>query len=129
MMRSTILALFLLTCTLLKAQVDDHVALVSSAPVRQRADNAQMGFKDGAVPGTVEFHMPQGTHRIDLLNARGRVERTLTGSDMHHLDLGGLRCGTWTLRAHTMNGLNVRRFVVMERGRIAWAVPPLRRRP
>jgi hypothetical protein len=107
----------------LLAQVDDRVAYVPSQPISRTADDQNLGLTDGAAPGIVEFNLPAGTFQVDLINSKGKVKHSRSGSTMEQLDLGSLKPGTWTLRAHTNEGLRVKRFVVMQRGKIAWSVP------
>lgn len=106
-----------------QAQSDEHYAYLPVRPVERTADDASMGFRTGSVPGVLEMAVPAGTKRVDILNARGNVVHSYTDLEMESLDLGSLDRGTWTLRAHTSRGFSVRRFVVMQPGRVAWAVP------
>lgn len=108
---------------LLCAQTDDRYAYVPTRAVPQTADNEGMGFRTTAVPGVLEMALPAGTERVDILNSRGNVVRSMDHTELSDLDLGSLARGTWTLRAHTPNGFSVRRFVVMQPGSVAWAVP------
>lgn len=105
------------------AQSDDRFAYVPARTVPRTADSEGMGFRSTAVPGVLEMALPAGTDRVDILNARGNVVRSMDHSELSDLDLGSLARGTWTLRAHTPNGFSVRRFVVMQPGSVAWAVP------
>lgn len=117
---------FLGACTLVlmaSGQSDERYAYVPSKAVERTADNESMGFRTSAVPGVLEMALPTGTRRVDILNARGNVVRSLPYADLAELDLGSLARGTWTLRAHTPYGLSVRRIVVMQPGSVAWAVP------
>ncbi len=119
----SLLILFHCTGTAVRAQSDDKIAYVPSRPIARTADYQGLGLKDGTAPGIVEFQLPQGTYQVDLINSRGKVKHSRSGSTLEQLDLGSLKPGTWTLRAHTGEGMRVKRFVVMQRGRIAWSVP------
>lgn len=121
----SLMVLMLSFSNALCAQTDDRVAYLAPRPIARTADNHELGFRNGAVPGMVEFSMPIGTHRVDILNAKGNVIRSLALDEIASLHLGELAKGTWTLRAHTPEGLSIRRFVVMAPGKVAWAVPPV----
>lgn len=105
------------------AQSEERIAYVPLRAVEHTADNEAMGFRTGAVGGLLEMSVPSGTRRVDILNAKGNVVRSFEQDEVSDLDLGSLARGTWTLRAHTPNGFSVRRFVVMQPGSVAWAVP------
>jgi len=105
------------------AQSDERYAYVPTRAVPHTADDEGMGFRSTAVPGVLEMALPAGTERVDILNARGNVVRTMAYGELSDLDLGSLARGTWTLRAHTPHGFSIRRFVVMQPGNVAWAVP------
>jgi hypothetical protein len=110
------------------AQSDEMVAYVPANAPARTADDARINFLDPVVPGTLEVSLPQGTHTVDILNARGRVKRTMDVTSLDRLDIHRLRKGTWTLRAHTGKGMVVRRFLVLGRGHIMWEQPRIRRR-
>jgi hypothetical protein len=117
------LLLAILSCGVSMAQSEEQVAYVATRTVTRTADDPELGFRSGAVAGSVEFAVPKGTHRVDVLNARGNVVRTLFMDEVAGLKLGDLSRGTWTLRAHTASGLSIRRFIVLGPGQVAWAVP------
>jgi hypothetical protein len=124
-----VLALVLRWVAPATAQADGLVAYVPEKPIERTADNERIGFMDGAVAGKLEAIIPPGSERIDLLNARGNVKKTYSGSAMDDLSLGDLRPGTWTLRVHRQGSILIRRFVVMERGAILWSPKgPIKRR-
>lgn len=114
--------------TLAHAQSEERYAYVPSRPIERTADDANMGFRSSSVPGMLEMAVPKGTSQVDILNARGKVIHSYTQEEIDVLDLGTLSRGTWTLRAHTPHGFSVRRFVVMQPGAVAWAVPRSGRR-
>ena len=101
------------------AQYDDVAYVPREAPART-ADDASIGFVDTMVPGVVELSLPAATRAVDLLNAQGNVVRELNEAGLKTLDLRSLRPGTWTLRAHTTEGIHVRRFMVLSRGGMRW---------
>ena len=114
--------------TAAQAQSEEHYAYVPSRPIERTADDANMGFRSSSVPGMLEMAVPKGTSQVDILNARGKVVHSYMQEEIEVLDLGTLSRGTWTLRAHTPHGFSVRRFVVMQPGAVAWAVPRSGRR-
>jgi len=115
---------FALACSVpAAAQWDTDLALATSRPAVNTTANEGITLAESDAPGTFGFSLPMHTRRVDLLNARGKVVRSCAGSDATALDLPGLRPGTWTLRVHAPEGMEVRRFVVVRRGSIAWAVP------
>lgn len=109
-------------------QADDRVAYLPSKAISRTADDISIGFRESAVPGVVELDLPRGTWRVDILDTRGELDHTLEGRDLNILDLSSLAKGTWTMRAHTPEGYSVRRFIVLQRGTVAWAVPPAPRK-
>lgn len=125
-----VLGLFLLLLgQLALAQYDDVAYVPRDAPART-ADDASIGFVDTMVHGVVELSLPVATSTVDLLNAQGNVVRELNEAGRNTLDLRTLRPGTWTLRAHTSEGIHVRRFMVLSRGGMRWvgkAATPVRR--
>ncbi len=120
--RSLLFALACLCAQFTLAQSEDFAYVPKEAPERT-ADDVAIGFKDTEEPGVVAIALPAGTYGVDLLNASGNVERELTSDEFSRLDLRALRAGTWTLRAHSPNGLHVRRFVVLGRGGTVWVNP------
>ena len=109
-------------------QMAEMVAYVPSTPPERTADDLRISFLEPAVPGELEVALPNGTHRVDLLNARGRVKHSHDVNAAGRLDLKKLRRGLWTLRAHTPDGMVVRRFVVQDHGRVLWEMPRTERR-
>lgn len=105
------------------AQADDKIAYVPTRPLARTADAQTVRIMDGAVPGVMELKLPESTYQVDLINSRGKVKFRHSGHSLQQLDLGSLRPGTWTLRAHTTEGMRVKRFVVMQHGKVAWSVP------
>ncbi len=112
----------------LKAQSDELIAYVPSTAPTRTADDLRITFLEPVLPGVMEVSLPEGTHRIDLLNARGKVKHTREAAHVEQLDLRKLRRGTWTLRAHTRTGMVVRRFFVMGHGSVLWEMPYSNRR-
>jgi hypothetical protein len=110
------------------AQADERVAYLPTNTISRTADDVRIGFRDSAIPGMVELELPPGTWRVDIIDARGDLDHTLEGRDLNTLDLGGLAKGTWTMRAHTPEGYSIRRFIVLQRGTVAWALPPAPRK-
>jgi hypothetical protein len=109
-------------------QADERVAYLPANAIARTADDISIGFRESAVPGVVELELPRGTWRVDILDTRGELDHTLEGRDLNILDLSTLAKGTWTMRAHTPEGYSVRRFIVLQRGTVAWAVPPAPRK-
>lgn len=103
------------------AQADGMVAYVPTKPLPRTADDGRIGFAESAVAGKVEAILPVDAFQADILNVRGNVKRSYSTSELASLSLGDLRPGTWTLRVHTPEGLRVRRFVIMERGKVVWS--------
>jgi hypothetical protein len=103
-------------------QAGDLAAMTAPRPFARTADDARIELTEGTAQGMAGVRSPEGTYQLDILNARGKVVRSST-SDLDRLDVRRLRPGTWTLRAHTPQGILVRRFMVFERGSIAWAAP------
>jgi hypothetical protein len=120
--------LALLISGAMNAQSDEMIAYVPSKAPTRTADNTKITFLDPVVPGVMELSLPEGTRRVDLLNARGKVKATHEGPTMQQIDLRKLRRGTWTLRAHTPDGMMVRRFLVLGHGQVVWQLPPAPRR-
>lgn len=100
-------------------QSEDIAYVPREAPART-ADDVSIGFRDTAEPGIVDLALPAGTYQVDLLNASGSVVQELDPEAASRLDLRALKVGTWTVRAHSHNGLHVRRFVVLGRGGTLW---------
>lgn len=100
---------------------EDLAYMPTSAPART-ADDETIQLWETEEPGIVRFSLPLGTHRVDLINAQGKVVEQLSSSDVEAFDLARLRPATWTLRAHTAQGFRVRRFVVHHGERANWVV-------
>jgi hypothetical protein len=110
------------------AQSDEQTAYVPSRPPANEASANELGFQTGSGSDRMQLDLPAGTWQVDILNSKGSVVRTLTTTELDNMDLDDLGKGTWTLRAHTPEGLSVRRFVVMQPGQVAWALPTLPKR-
>ncbi len=128
MLRPAILLLAAITATSTVAQNEDLAYVPTEAPART-ADDATIVFRDTPEPGIVDVVLPRGTYQVDLLNAGGTVVHQLEPEAAEHLDLRTLRPGTWTVRAHVVAGIRVRRFVVLGQGGTLWVNQrqPLRR--
>ncbi|MCW5898182.1 MAG: hypothetical protein KIT10_02845 [Flavobacteriales bacterium] len=96
-------------------------------PGQARAvDRSQaLSIMEGPLPGTLDLGLPPGTTRVDLFNSKGRLKRTMPAEEA--IGLKELRPGTWTLRAHTAQGLVVRRITVLDNGSV-WSMDPPRSR-
>lgn len=127
-LRHLVLICMVWATTTAVAQSDDRIAFVPHRAPEHTADDEALGFRAGTVPGQLELSVPAGTWQVDILNARGNVVDQFEEDELLHLDLAQLPRGTWTLRAHTPFGYAVRRFVVMQPGRVAWAVTPTAKR-
>lgn len=104
----------------MQAQPADDLAYLPRTAPAHTADNEGVGFSESAVAGSVDLLLPAGTHRVDLLNARGDVVQQLERDALDRLALDRLRPGTWTLRAHVGQRILVRRFQVLGAGQVAW---------
>jgi len=109
-------------------QADERIAYLPTNAIAKTADDVRISFRESAAAGMVELELPRGTWRVDILNTRGELDHTLEGSDLNTLDLGSLAKGTWTMRAHTPEGYSIRRFIILQRGTVAWALPPAPRK-
>lgn len=110
------------------SQIDDRVAYVPSKAPARTADDLRIVFLDPVVPGELELGLPEGTYRLDLLNAHGKVKHTRNAGPLEQIDVRKLSRGTWTVRAHTPQGLVVRRFFVMGRGTVLMELPQSRKK-
>jgi len=106
-----------------QAQADDLAVYMPRQAPHRTADDERVALVESSVPGEVGISLPDGTTRVDILNARGRAVRSMNANELSDLKLSDLSRGTWTLRAHTPTGFSVRRFVVLRRGSMAWALP------
>jgi hypothetical protein len=120
--RFSLLAVAFLLVVTAYPQADDLAVMTPPRPFARTADDARIELTEGSTPGMATLRTPEGTYQLDVLNVRGKVVRSTT-TDLDRLDVRKLRPGTWTLRAHTPEGILVRRFMVFERGSIAWAAP------
>lgn len=119
------LLLVLATASVAATSAQDDLAYMGTRPKSGREAPVQrLSILDGALPGSKDLELPDGTVQVDLLNGNGRVTREFTGPEMDRLDIAGLRPGTWTLRAHTASGMVVRRFMVMQGGHV-WTLDQL----
>ena len=103
----------------------DDLAYMGGAARTERSGTPRLTMAAGALPGSMELVLPEGTMHVDLLNAHGRVKRRYRNNDMTSLDPGRLRPGTWTLRAHTVHGSVVRRIQVLPGGALRTLDRPL----
>jgi hypothetical protein len=129
-MRNFLLPLFLLGALFTARAQDDVSMAYTVAPARVRAaEVVRIEAMETAVPGMIELTLPPSTYRVDLLNPRGRVKRSLVMSGTGTLDTRNLYKGTWTLRAHTEHGMVVRRFMKADLHTVLWETPrPVRKR-
>lgn len=116
--RSAFLLIMTFAAGLVSAQADERVAYVPKKTPARTADDLQINFLEPVVPGEIELGLPEGTYRLDLLNARGKVKQSRTLGEMEQINVRKLSRGTWTVRAHTPAGMVVRRFFVMGRGTV-----------
>ncbi len=105
---------------------DDRVAYVPRKAPARTADDLRINFLEPVVPGEIELGLPEGTYRLDLLNARGKVKQTRSIGELETINVKKLSRGTWTVRAHTPAGMVVRRFFVMGRGTVLMELPQSR---
>lgn len=124
----TVCACLLIIVPAIQAQHDDRTAYVPRKAPERTADDLRINFIEPAVPGEMEVALPDGTYRVDLLNARGNVKQVRSVEEARKINIKKLRRGTWTLRAHTPSGMIVRRFFVMGRGTVLMELPQSRRR-
>lgn len=103
---------------------DDAIAYASRSPRDRMADSGAVGFTEGPVAGTVDLMVPEGTHRVDLLDGSGNVRFTFDPLVQTTLDLDRLRTGVWSIRAHTPDGILVRRFALEGSGNVRWLSYP-----
>ena len=128
MLRTLLCVLLVIALSGANAQSGDLIAYVPAQAPERTADDMRITFLDPVVPGLLDVALPQGTHRVDLLNAKGKVKKSHHSTTTQQLDLRKLRRGTWTIRAHTQKGMVVRRFFVMGHGRVLWELPTSGRR-
>ncbi|MDX9750428.1 MAG: hypothetical protein RBT71_05035 [Flavobacteriales bacterium] len=125
-MRRILITLAALSAATVHAQGDLAWAGAHHAPAPD-APAERLSIVDGALPGSMELDLPEGTRQVDLLDGRGRVAQTSKGAAIGGVDIRSLRPGTWTLRAHTGHGMVVRRFKVLPGGHV-WTLDQLPRR-
>ncbi len=124
-MRNLIL-LLVGTCTVNLVAQDGDIAYAGGTKrtVEHTTRVEKLSMVEGAVPGSMELVLPTGTTQVDVLNGNGRVKHRFNGSEIESFNVSDLRPGTWTLRAHTGQGMVVRRFMVMYGGHI-WTLDQL----
>ncbi|MEZ4755483.1 MAG: hypothetical protein R2817_01510 [Flavobacteriales bacterium] len=127
MRRAALLILVLLVLPFCgRAQYVDDVAYVPRSAPERAADDTRLGITPGAVPGSLDLHLPQGTEAVVLLNGRGDVELVLPSEQWDRLPVEQLRPGTWTLRATVHGRFLLRRFLVLGNGHSTWLPDPVR---
>ena len=116
----TTLTLATLLAGPLYAQSDALAYMPREAPERT-ADDTRISMSTTDEVGVVSFRIPEGCYRVDLLDAQGDVVDQFGIDDMERFELERLKPGTWTIRAHSSQGIRIRRFVVHGRDGRFWA--------
>lgn len=105
------------------AQSEDMAFQGGRSSLPEHDDRGTLAMERGHELGALGLKLPEGTYAMDILDKRGRVVQRLHGPEMRALAISELQPGTWTLRASTPNGYSLRRFVVLRKGHVAWALP------
>jgi hypothetical protein len=122
-MRHSLLVAILLTVAGVQAQ-DELVAYEPRrAPVRT-ADSEDIAIIGSDSAGRYHFAVPEGTYAVDLLNAQGKRLVPQPPISNGTVDVRNMKPGTYTVRAHTFEGISIRRFSLLRRGATSWAVNP-----
>ncbi|MBK6775697.1 MAG: T9SS type A sorting domain-containing protein [Flavobacteriales bacterium] len=122
-MRHSILLAMLLALSSARAQ-DELVAYEPRrAPVRT-ADSEEIAIIGSDSAGLYRFAVPEGTYAVDLLNAQGKRLEPQPPISNGTVDVRNMKPGTYTVRAHTFEGISIRRFSLLRRGATSWAVDP-----
>lgn len=120
-MRPVVFTLVVLFSIHAKAQ-DGLIAYVPKGHVDRAADSEEIVLTSTTEQGVYTVRVPAGTYRVDVLDDRGdplTKQPLIVGE---RFDVRGLRASTYTLRAHTPNGIRIRRFALLGKGASLWAV-------
>ncbi|MFZ1686400.1 MAG: hypothetical protein WAU70_03195 [Flavobacteriales bacterium] len=122
-MHRTILVATFFAGSLAHAQ-DELIAYVPRhAPVRT-ADSEKIAIIGSDSAGMYRFTLPEGTYAVDLLTAQGKRLDPQPPIVNGTVDVREMKPGTYTVRAHTFEGISIRRFALLRRAGTAWAIDP-----
>ena len=101
---------------------EELVAYVPKGHIDRAADTEDITLTSTDRHGLYAISLPAGTLHVDMLDSRGQRLTTQPLLVDGILDVRSLRASTYTLRAHTRNGIRIRRFALMGRGASLWAI-------
>jgi len=122
-MRHPIIIILLLSCAYAQAQ-DEAVAYVPRRGPVHTADSEDIAIIGSGAAGIYRFTVPEGTYEVDLLTAQGKRLDPQPPVANGTVDIRGMKPGTYTVRAHTFDGIRIRRFALLRRASSAWALDP-----
>lgn len=122
-MRHAIIFVLTLVGPIAQAQEELVAYVPRRAPVHT-ADTENIAIIGSDSAGVYRFAIPEGTYAIDLLTAHGKRLEPQPPISNGTVDVRGLKPGTYTVRAHTFEGIRIRRFALLRRANTTWAIDP-----
>lgn len=122
-MRHPYLLATLFVGTFAQAQ-DELVAYVPRRAPVHTADSEEIAIIGSDSAGIYRFKVPEGTYAVDLLTAHGKRLDHQPAIANGTVDVREMKPGTYTLRAHTYEGIRIRRFALLRRGSATWTIDP-----
>ena len=122
-MRHSTLIGTLLISSFVQAQ-DELVAYVPRRAPVHTADSQDIAIIGSDSAGIYRFAVPEGTYAVDLLTAQGKRLEPQPPIANGAVDVRAMKPGTYTVRAHTFEGIRIRRFALLRRASTAWAIDP-----
>lgn len=101
---------------------DELIAYMPRKHIDRTADSELIVLTSTNEPGVYAIDLPEGTLSIDVLNAKGDLVRPQPEVVDGHIDIRALRASTYTIRAHTLDGIAIRRFALLGEGASLWAI-------
>jgi hypothetical protein len=98
------------------------IAYVPRKHVERTADNERITLTSTSDQGIYLVELPEGTLELDVLDPRGDRMEPQPQFANGRLDIRSLRAGTYTIRAHTADGITIRRFALLGTGASLWAI-------
>ncbi|MEO8069543.1 MAG: hypothetical protein ABI599_17730 [Flavobacteriales bacterium] len=122
-MRNAILLVLILAGPIAQGQEELVAYVPRHAPVRT-ADTEDIAIVGSDSAGIYRFAIPEGTYAVDLLTAQGKRLDPQPPISNGSVDVRGMKPGTYTVRAHTFEGIRIRRFALLRRASTTWALDP-----
>ena len=117
-----LLTLMIVLYTTVATAQDDLIAYMPKKHIERTADSERIMLTSTGEQGVYTIDLPEGTISVDVLNAKGGLAVPQPEVLDGHIDIRQLRASTYTIRAHTIDAIVIRRFALMGEGASLWAI-------